>query len=243
MAEARPQTTRFVLLGASLLSGLAGYVNAIFLALQLLPVSHLTGVLSRLSFDLASGGWPAALEVISIALAFLGGALISGIVIGDSLVRVGRRYGVTLVLEGGVLAVSAWLVAEVPGLAVVLAALACGLQNGMASNYRGMIIRTTHITGTVTDLGVLLGRYLRYRSVNGWQFALLSLTTGAFVVGGSFGIIVLQRYGVLALWLAAWLTLALGLAHLAWTHRLLVRVARKLQSGCSAEAAPAAAEE
>ncbi|WP_418303053.1 DUF1275 family protein [Mycobacterium intracellulare] len=35
----------------------------------------------------------------------------------------------------------------------LLAAAACGLQNGMTSNFRGMAIRTTHFTGTMTDSG------------------------------------------------------------------------------------------
>jgi uncharacterized membrane protein YoaK (UPF0700 family) len=41
------------------------------------------------------------------------------------------------------------------------ASAACGLQNAMVSTYSGAIIRTTHITGTVTDLGAMIGQYLR----------------------------------------------------------------------------------
>ena len=42
---------------------------------------------------------------------------------------------------------------------------ACGLQNAMCTSHFGAIVRTTHVTGTVTDIGSTLGRismiYLR----------------------------------------------------------------------------------
>ena len=53
---------------------------------------------------------------------------------------------------------------EVYSLSVLVAA-ACGLQNAMCTSHFGAIIRTTHLTGTVTDIGSTLGRismiYLR----------------------------------------------------------------------------------
>ena len=46
-----------------------------------------------------------------------------------------------------------------------LVAAACGLQNAMCTSHFGGIVRTSHVTGTVTDLGSILGRismiYLR----------------------------------------------------------------------------------
>merc|ERR1719382_1556190 len=39
-----------------------------------------------------------------------------------------------------------------------LLALGCGLQNGLCSSWSGNVIRTTHMTGTGTDLGLAVGR-------------------------------------------------------------------------------------
>jgi uncharacterized membrane protein YoaK (UPF0700 family) len=36
--------------------------------------------------------------------------------------------------------------------AMCMLSLACGLQNGMTTFYSGAIIRTTHVTGTLTGL-------------------------------------------------------------------------------------------
>merc|ERR1712151_184982 len=44
--------------------------------------------------------------------------------------------------------------------AIYVAAAACGLQNGMATHWGGAVVRTTHVTGLFTDVGLLLGRLL-----------------------------------------------------------------------------------
>ena len=44
-----------------------------------------------------------------------------------------------------------------------LASAACGLQNALVTNYSGATIRTTHVTGIFTDLGLMIGARLRGR--------------------------------------------------------------------------------
>jgi uncharacterized membrane protein YoaK (UPF0700 family) len=221
MPTSQPKTTRFMLSSASLLAALAGYINTIFLSLYLLPVSHLSGTLSRFSLDISKNDWSDLGQISSIIVGFLFGAMLSGLIIGNSTVQLGRRYGVVLGLEGLFLALSAWFLHGTPVLAVSLASLACGLQNGMASNYRGMIIRTTHITGVVTDLGVLLGRWLRHRKADTWQFSLLVLTILSFGVGGLAGAVMSKRFGENALWIAAAITFLVGCSYFAWRQYLL----------------------
>jgi uncharacterized membrane protein YoaK (UPF0700 family) len=217
----QPKTTRFVLSSASLLAALAGYINTIFLSLYLLPVSHLSGTLSRFSWDISKNDWSDLAQISGIIVGFLFGAMLSGFIIGNSTVQLGRRYGVVLGLEGLFLALSALLLHTLPILAVSLAALACGIQNGMASNYRGMIIRTTHVTGVVTDLGVLLGRWLRHRKVDTWQFALLMFTIFSFILGGFAGAVMTKLFAENALWFASGITVLIGTGYFAWRQYLL----------------------
>jgi uncharacterized membrane protein YoaK (UPF0700 family) len=223
MPDTQPKTTRFVLTGASLLAALAGYINTIFLSLYLLPVSHLSGTLSRFSLDISKLDLGDLGQISGIIVGFLFGAMLSGLIIGNSTVQLGRRYGVVLVLEGLFLALSAWLLHLVPVLAVSLASLACGIQNGMASNYRGMIIRTTHVTGVMTDLGVLLGRWLRHRKADAWQFALLVLTLLSFVIGGLLGAAMTKFFAGNALWFASGVLVVIGGLYFAWRQYLLIK--------------------
>lgn len=53
----------------------------------------------------------------------------------------------------------------------LFAAAALGLQNGLTSSIRGMAIRTTHFTGTVTDLGLMLARS-RLHGIDKWKAAI-----------------------------------------------------------------------
>jgi uncharacterized membrane protein YoaK (UPF0700 family) len=223
----RSVSIRFVLWSTSILTALAGYINTIFLTLYLFPVSHLSGTLSRVSLDISKLDLSDLGQVSSILVCFGIGAVISGAVIGNNMVQLGRRYGVVLGLEGIFLGLSAWFLPTYPIVAVSLASLACGIQNGMASSYRGMIIRTTHITGVVTDLGVLIGYWLRHRKIDGWRFAILALTIFSFGIGGLLGAVVSKQLGANALWFAAVIASSIGAVYYMWRHYLTIK-AQKL---------------
>jgi len=46
---------------------------------------------------------------------------------------------------------------ENPLLAIAIASTVCGAQNALASRHRGIVLRTTHLTGISTDFGIHLG--------------------------------------------------------------------------------------
>ena len=104
-------------------------------------------------------------EACLLVLSFLIGAYACGLLIDKNQVHfLGKAfYGLALVLNSSLLVSAAFI----PGrlLPVCLVAAACGLQNAMCTSHFGAIIRTTHVTGTVTDIGSTLGRismiYLR----------------------------------------------------------------------------------
>src|SRR5690606_38149958 len=145
----------------------------------------------------------------SITTGFFCGALLSGVVLRDTLFRMRRRYGALLLVESALLFVSTLLALKGFKSAVPVAAMACGLLNAMASSYRGQTLRTTHVTGIVADLGVLLGNRLRGRQIRSWKFALLLSVLVAFFVGGLAGALLLNRIGMWALSVASALCLIL----------------------------------
>lgn len=88
----------------------------------------------------------------------------------------------------------------------------------MASSYYGLVIRTTHVTGLVTDIGVMLGQWIRHRRVRAWKLFLLVSILGGFVCGGIAGAVAYAWLGVLALSFASAACLAAGIAYIAWRH-------------------------
>merc|ERR1719310_1822078 len=68
-------------------------------------------------------------------------------------------YDMCLLIEAALL-VGVVLVHTHHGFAAYLAAAACGLQNGMATQWGGAVLRTTHVSGLFTDVGLLSGSLL-----------------------------------------------------------------------------------
>jgi len=124
-------------------------------------------------------------------------------------------------------------------IAAYLAIAACGLQNGMATSYSGAVIRTTHVTGIATDVGLLLGRMLRrllrggcrkanldavdlaHLEVDGKKLFLLSILFIAFILGSLIGSRLSRYMGIETLLLPAAITGisgALYTAYMVKTH-------------------------
>lgn len=40
-------------------------------------------------------------------------------------------------------------------------AFSCGIQNALCTQWSGAVIRTTHFTGVISDLGLVIGHWLR----------------------------------------------------------------------------------
>ncbi|MDF1629541.1 MAG: YoaK family protein [Alcanivoracaceae bacterium] len=211
----------WVFAGAGVLAAIAGYINVVMLGFFSVPVSHMSGAVSRLSGDIALGDMADLILISGIVAGFLAGAMLSGILIGAATLRAGRRYGGVLMLQGVMLAVATWLALDGVSLAVPLAAMACGLQNAMASSYRGLVLRTTHVTGVVTDIGVLIGQRLRRKKIRSWKLWLLLTLLLSFFVGGVAGALTLKAVGMQALGIAALVCFAVGAVYAMVQHARL----------------------
>lgn len=212
---------------AALLAATAGFVNAVALAVAARPVSHYTGSVARLAGDLADGQPADALSVVLLLGAFFAGAAAAGALVGTRYLLPRGRYGAVLVLEGGLLAASAAALGPRPLAGLALAAAACGLQNGMANNFYGVVVRTTHVSGLVTDLAVATGQWLRGRPVQGWRAAFQGGVIAAFAAGGVAGTLAARRAGPGVLAAPAAVCLVGGGAYLGWTRATRRRRARR----------------
>lgn len=207
------------MLAGAALAAAAGYIDGVFVRLAGLPVTHMSGSAARLSADLATGVFEDAGRVTSLMAAFMLGAAVSGLVVGVQKLRMGRRYGVALMIEGLLLAAAALAFAADQHAAALCAAAAAGLQNAMASTYAGLIVRTTHITGIATDIGFLAGRWLRHRQVEGWRFVLLLMLLLGFMLGAGLGTAAAGLLHAEALWPAAGAITIAGAGYFLWRLR------------------------
>jgi uncharacterized membrane protein YoaK (UPF0700 family) len=176
--------------------------------------SHMSGIVASLSDNLVLGQLVLVLAGVSALLAFLLGAATSSV-----LIHWGRRhhthseYAVPLMLEallllmfgviGANLEVHRWL--YVPA-TVALLCYVMGLQNAIITKISRAEIRTTHVTGLVTDIGIELGK-LGYWNRSGathpvppvmgdrQKLRLLCALLGMFFLGGLAGALGFKHVG------------------------------------------------
>jgi uncharacterized membrane protein YoaK (UPF0700 family) len=139
-------------------------------------------------------------------IAFCLGAMLSGLIIQDQTLQLGRRYGVALALESLLLAAAIPMFKQQQIWGALLAATACGLQNAMVTTYSGAAVRTTHLSGMFTDLGIGLGHFLRGMPLPVRRLTLSMLIISGFLGGGVLGAWLYRHLGYDALLAPALLT-------------------------------------
>lgn len=204
----------WVLMGAFWLAMCAGIVNVVgLMGFEHQAVTHLTGNTSLLSEALVAGDGAKAWHFALLILSFVFGAMLSGMIIQDSSFRLGRRYSVALVF------VSLLLFAAVPLMSVhsafgwYAAACACGLQNAMVSTFSGATVRTAHLTGMFTDLGVFIGHYVRRIPVDPRRIRISVAVIGGFLLGGLIGALAFNHFSYEALFVPALFSLCAAFAY------------------------------
>lgn len=214
---------RWVWVGAIALSCVAGMVNAVgFLGYINHAVSHVTGSTSQLGIALAQGDWRQVGPLWGLLIAFSTGAMLSGLIIQDSTLQIGRRYGVALALESALLLLAIPLFRQQPLWGALAAATACGLQNAIATTFSGAVVRTTHLSGMFTDLGIGLGHLLRGLPLPMRRLTLSGLIITGFLAGGCIGTWLYTRWQYDALLAPALLTGTTGLGYVLyyqWTQQ------------------------
>lgn len=219
---------RWAWIGGGVLAFIAGSINAVgFLGFRHQPITHLTGTTTELGVALAQGNAAEAWHWLAAILAFVAGAVISGFIVRQEVLQLGRRYGVVLVLESVLLFVSVPLLHEGRDLGLYVAAMACGLQNAMVSTYSGAVFRTTHVTGIFTDLGIYLGQRLRGLELDPLRLHLYLLVSCSFLVGVVAGALGYARWEERTLLGPAALTGLAGLAYAIYQHRRIATARRQ----------------
>jgi uncharacterized membrane protein YoaK (UPF0700 family) len=175
--------------------------------------SHMTGVLSSMADDLALGRIGQVLDWGSSLLAFMLGAATSAVLINWARRRGSRHeYSLPLLIEAtlllafGVLGAAHHLIGTSMLLTVGLLCFVMGLQNAIITKVSNAEIRTTHVTGLVTDIGIELGKLLYYTGgdqdpskppvrVNQERLRVHATLVLAFFIGGVLGALGFKHVG------------------------------------------------
>lgn len=224
MLTARAYTLRQKSRLAISLSWIAGYANVVVLIHSGMMISHVTGNITHFGQLLIDRKWQLAALTISMPLCFFLGAMLSGICVQVA-TRLRRRsiYIVPMAIQASLLGVLSVVIALQDSnafpkgsdaaalafyLSISLGSTAMGMQNATITSISGAVVRTTHLTGVITDAGtelVSLALWLRdktrRRGIERWrrvirgilrqpdarQLALLISIAGSFLFGVCVG--------------------------------------------------------
>ena len=189
--------------------------------------SHMTGIVSAMADHLALGQFRAYLAGFGALLSFIGGAACSAILVNFAhRRRLHSEFALPLMTEALLLLGFGALgeqLSHIAGLfvplTVMLLSFIMGLQNALITKLSHAEIRTTHITGLVTDIGIELGKLAYWNShdptlppvcANRSRLRLLLLLAIGFFCGGVIGALGFKQIGYLATLPLALLLVALA---------------------------------
>ena len=245
----RALTARQRTLGANLTLGvslafIAGAINAAGFLAFAFYTSHMTGLVSSIADNLVLSQLSLVAASVVAVIAFIVGAMSSTMMINWARRnQMHSEYALSLLLEAILLLLfsvvsqrlKTQLIAYLP-LSALMLCFIMGLQNAVATKLSSARIRTTHVTGIITDIGIELGRLLywnRSADKNAHHFVAADRNNlsihlkilSAFLGGGILGAYAFKHIGYEAVYaLSLWLLVlaivpAIDDARHWWQHR------------------------
>lgn len=213
---------RWVEYGSFFLALIAGLVNSIgLLGFKHQAISHLSGTATQLGASFVNSTFSDGSHLLIILLSFLIGAAVSGYFLRSGALKLGLNYSRLLSLEAIFLFAAIYFLSKDSLTGHYLASAACGLQNALATRFSGAVIRTTHLTGIFTDLGIMFGAKLRGEVFDKRKALLFLLIITGFILGGTLGTYSFSFLKFQALFIPATICLLLALVYSIYIFRLV----------------------
>ena len=164
--------------------------------------SHMTGLLASISDNLVIGAIRPVIGAATALLLFCGGAAFAAFFINYLRSRLwGRQFAGPVLIEAvlillfGAIGTTSFAGSLSPYLVFGLLCFMMGLQNATITKITRARMRTTHVTGIVTDIGIQLGN--REKKINHHLLSLpvLRLVLVMFFAGGLAGAFMFSAVG------------------------------------------------
>ena len=203
---------KILLLWMCILTCLAGAVNAISIfGYDGTTVSHLTGLVSKVAINITEGSFEGVWEVLRVILLFFLGAVVSGFITGERAFYLHKRYGFIIIAIGVLIFIPYFLPIKY---GVLVFAFVMGLQNGMVVSFKGIVVRMTHMSGNITDLGVFIGYKLRKNNNEKLITGLIPFVAIiSFIIGGILGILLYKSIHNVVFFITSSIYLILGIVY------------------------------
>jgi uncharacterized membrane protein YoaK (UPF0700 family) len=200
---------------AAILSFTAGIVNIIGVLYIQTLTTNVTGHFAYFAEEIVNNRYLSAFTFLLYILAFLSGAFVSSILIELSskknpLIAHTVPMGLEIIilslvgLGANKLAIEGFNIQTI----AFMLLFAMGLQNALVTNVSNSLVRTTHLTGLFTDLGIELSQLFFYRKENELQKLFRSIKLRLIIIifffsGCILGGFTFNSYGIKSLLIAS----------------------------------------
>jgi uncharacterized membrane protein YoaK (UPF0700 family) len=202
------------------LSFQSGLINSAGFVLFSVYLTHMTGLFSKIGLEVEQLHFQELLFWLALPASFLLGAMLSTIWIeGEARKNDNPRYEWLFSLLSLLMGILI-LVVSASGLSALwLVAFCAGAQNATFNERSGAIVRTTHLTGTTTDLGISLARVF-FKTLGDskerldFEKGLIKLRASSivvFILGSIIGSLLAIKFKAHAFWLPCAIYVALSL--------------------------------
>ncbi|GAA4216873.1 uncharacterized membrane protein YoaK (UPF0700 family) [Sagittula marina] len=222
------RTSNIDLVLAGLLSSIAGALNAVGFLIAGTFTANMTGNISAFADHIANGALTIAFSFLGLVAAFICGAGMAALAIQAGERRQLRSIyalvisaeAVVLLLVGTELAMTS--ATEHETFLVIVLSFVMGLQNAATTMISRARVRTTHVSGMATDIGIefaaLLGGEASRQEATP-KLRLHSLTLACFAFGGFCGALLFQIVGSWLFIIAALSLLFIAVPEAVRAHR------------------------
>jgi len=206
----------------SLLNLNAGFINACVWSEFGASTTHVTGMTTLSAMALVQERYLEFARLMLQLVLFIFGAFVSSLCVGgQKKFHIGPTYSAVLCVVGMLVFVAS--LDECKPAVIFIISFSAGMQNALATYFSGAIVRTTHVTGTATDIGIELANYLSGRSPQVWKLQLLAYFLFAFFWGSFFGCGAAAMWGQQALLFPTGLSISLSVGSLRYYYLELNR--------------------
>lgn len=201
--------------GGTLLTMNAGFVNAVTALHSGMYTSHVSGTFTRAGISIEQSDGTLFAQFFMLIMSFMFGSFLCSLLVPYQTFYLGRAYNLVFMLGTVSLLFSALLGIFLPEshLFAYFAAISCGMQNAMTTGYSGSVLRTTHMTGMTTDVGIILGKLVKGERKDLWKLAMFVPMMLGFLIGGTMGAKAVTDLGVYALFMNVVLFAGTGLLY------------------------------
>jgi len=191
--KGKKRTYRHNLRLASLLSLVAGTVNITGVLSVNVLTTNVTGHFAYFGEQFSSGNYNQAVNFLLFILSFLAGSFVSNFLI-ETISRNRSRhiYLIPILIEAILLSFAAtiginhFMFFSKEMIALILL-FSMGLQNALVTKASQSVVRTTHLTGLFTDLGIESSQFFFYRKIRDVQPLIKSIKLKIAIIICFFG--------------------------------------------------------